>query len=260
MTSSTLISGKRGSGKSLLMILIAYYAKNYKDIYLNFPNSLENSKIVDIATILSNKLHNCYLFIDEAYLIIDSRNSQSKINKNFSYKLFQIRHTDIDLFVTTQLKRTLELRFLAEIDTIIECYRIPDNLFIQPEYFQYDFITENGKTTWFLPFNKAEFFFPFYDTKINIISENVTNQQLKIIKETNPKLFVEMSLEIAKEIYDKHSQESISHDQIILELQQLNKSELFEKNVFLLCKNWLKNEGKNEKKSKKRKTTKIKTI
>lgn len=239
------------------MIIFGFYGQNQKEIYFNFPTKLAKAKTVDLGLIFSNTLKNCYLFLDEAYLLIDSRHSSSNVNINMSYQLFQIRKNDIDIYLATQLSRTIDIRFLLQVDCIIQCYRYPESLQLQPEYFQYEFITQDTKTIWNLPFEKAKQFFPLYNTKEQITSENITDNQLRIIKQTNPQQFCLMSKDIAKQIYLKRKGEILTREEIVLELQELNKAKIFEDNCYILCKKWRKEEL--EKLEKLKKKTKKKT-
>lgn len=120
---SILFEGSQGTGKSLCAVAMAYeqYESGRKVIsnnHLNFPYT--HFDIAYFVEQMSNQedqgLENCILLLDEAYQYMDSRLSQTKINKLFTYFIVQTRKRDVDLYVCTHHIDHLDVRLRRAID------------------------------------------------------------------------------------------------------------------------------------------------
>lgn len=122
-----LYTGRRGNGKTLTMVKDAYnyYCDGWR-IYsnmksLNFPNtyiSEEEMLKIDKHT----DLKDCVLLIDEIQLLLESRSSMKKTNKQFSYFIQQIRKRGIIMLATTQFTNTTDKRLRQHLDVKCEPY------------------------------------------------------------------------------------------------------------------------------------------
>lgn len=74
----------------------------------------------DIAWFLDNltshELEDCILLLDEFYQIVDSRSSQTKLNKLFTYFVVQTRKRGVDLYLCTHHITHLDIRVQRAID------------------------------------------------------------------------------------------------------------------------------------------------
>ena len=66
-------------------------------------------------------LYDSTVIIDEAYLWVDSRTSQSGYNKLMTYFMFQSRKRDVDLYVTTQQFENVDLRLRRNAQVRARC-------------------------------------------------------------------------------------------------------------------------------------------
>jgi Rad3-related DNA helicase len=112
-----IIEGQMGSGKTLsatafavadkinngMEIICNYHLKNIDYQYLTFQNFIDWMQ-------QSVELSNTTVIIDEAYLFADSRSSQTNLNKLFGYFAVQTRKRDVNLYVTVQQFRNVDLR------------------------------------------------------------------------------------------------------------------------------------------------------
>jgi hypothetical protein len=156
--SLTNIKGDVGSGKTLLMAIIAYYSK--KPNYANFELFMENYNHLTPDMLMSLN-DGSKVFIDEAYAWIDCRKSAgSDINIYLSQIVFQSRKKGMDMYLSDQLIETIDLRFRLLPQTVIECIKIRDGFkYIIDHYPRY-------KKPYILRMSEkaAEKFYSMYDT------------------------------------------------------------------------------------------------
>jgi hypothetical protein len=126
--------GDRGSGKTLFMTYEAYnHYRNGKKVWSNYhlkfpklPNTTPPQLIPNDFFINFEKynLKDVAMFIDEFYVYIDSRSSQSNVNKVMSYFLNQTRKTHVDLYYSSQFFSQVDkrLRFNTERFIIPKCF------------------------------------------------------------------------------------------------------------------------------------------
>lgn len=119
-----LIIGRQGSGKTLLLVKLAY--DNYKQqlkrkIYANFKLNIPFNRI-DYDDIINCRLIDCMTLLDEVHLILPARLSMRGVNieicDNF---LSMARKQNNNIYATTQTLRKVDVRFREEADFIYYC-------------------------------------------------------------------------------------------------------------------------------------------
>lgn len=111
-----LIYGDIGSGKTFTSVLLTemlYQENNNLKIFTNCKYKNQTGDLLEIFNpdvqndIDSQKL----LIFDEIDKFADSRNSSSKTNIMFSYLLSLSRKINLDIIATTQLYKSMDLRY-----------------------------------------------------------------------------------------------------------------------------------------------------
>jgi hypothetical protein len=126
------IFGYKGSGKTLMMILLLYIEHlsgkrilvNMKD--LSFPSKVINPK--DLIE-LSKKLMGCTIGIDELHTIGDSRKSGKTQNINLANFFLQSRHRGVNVIFTDQYQGQTDKRIRENTDIKI----VARNLYIDSD-------------------------------------------------------------------------------------------------------------------------------
>lgn len=117
-----LITGMQGSGKTLFLVKKAYefYLKGkkiYSNVALNFPY-----KPIDYNDIINCKYNNAVVIIDEAHRLLPSRRSLSSVNIEICDGFIsQVRKQNLELFLSTQTQRKIDIRIREEADYIYLC-------------------------------------------------------------------------------------------------------------------------------------------
>lgn len=114
--------GPQGVGKSMSAISLAVeeYFKNGRKIISN--NHINNIPYQHfnlewfVDNIATNEMEDCVLFLDEAYQYMDSRMSQSKVNRLFTYFIVQTRKRGVDMYICTHHIDNIDLRLRRAID------------------------------------------------------------------------------------------------------------------------------------------------
>lgn len=122
----TGLYGFKGAGKTLVMTLFIMLEwemkmrpKVYSNYKLGFPfNYLKGN---DMAS-LSSKLSNSIIAIDELHEYADSRNSGSLQNRRVATFFLQSRHTNSNIYWTSQYKDQVDkrIRRITDIDVVCE--------------------------------------------------------------------------------------------------------------------------------------------
>lgn len=222
------VIGAIGSGKTLLLTLIG--SKSKREIYSNYKLNLSLYKPLEMIDLLQLK-DNINVFIDEAYTWLESRTSMSTLNRYLSYIIFQSRKRSIDIYITSQMFSSVDLRFREQSNIIIKCKRIKDNF----HYWFYN-IGNNSIKTFILPYKNAKKYFSIYDTYEIVEPNQKQNLEFKLIQQ-NPKNLLTKIKEISKVIKPKLNK--ITHDSIkaILLFNGFNIG--YEKYVYLYLKEGL---------------------
>jgi len=170
----TCIKGTYGSGKTLLMTILAckdykIFPPNGREILSNFWLDLPNYKPVEPEDLVNINKPTLFL-LDEAYAWLESRSSQKAVSKYMSYILFQSRKRELDIVLSMQLFSTIDVRFRHMTDLLI----LADKTDVG---FKYTFYKPalRTQTTFILPFESAQRYYGLYDTmeKIDPIDENM---------------------------------------------------------------------------------------
>lgn len=184
------IIGNLGTGKTLFLVILASSLKRliYSNFKLHFPNyrKLELIDLIDLEA-------NINVFIDEAYVWIDSRTSGSAINRYCSYVILQSRKTFTDIFLTAQLFGTLDVRFRLQSNIIVYCQKYGQkqyNNLIVPEKFIYKIYNRETRVIqkFELEFEKAIPYFKLYDTLEIVDSNEKESLEYYLIKDNKKRL------------------------------------------------------------------------
>lgn len=222
----TTIIGNKGSGKTLLLSIFAFYSK--RKVLSNFKLKLNNYKELTIIDIL-NIPNKADIFIDEAHSWLESRLSGSALNIVSSDINFHSRKLHLDIYLSTIMFSTIDKRFRFQSDFIIYCYP-RFNLKKDDFIFQFEHSETKSIFIWQLPYKNAKNFFSIYDTFEIIESQQKNKLEFKLI-EQNPKQLLKKIKEISKIIKPKLN--IITHDTIktILFLEGINIG--YEKYLYL---------------------------
>ena len=122
----TGIYGWKGAGKTVICTLMLYLESQIKNKPIIFSNYslkfpfqwLEGRDMVE----LSSHLDNSAIAIDELHEYADCRNSGSLQNKRVATFFLQSRHTNSNIYYTTQYKDQVDkrIRRITDIDIIAE--------------------------------------------------------------------------------------------------------------------------------------------
>jgi hypothetical protein len=159
------ISGPLGTGKTLFMTWLASKVKD-RPIYANYHLKMPNYRELKMADLLGFKNEQAIICIDEAYVLLESRNSMDIMNQYVSYILFQSRKRGLDFIVTAQLNSTLDLRYKELTDVFISAAKSKIG-------FQYAIKYAGRAKLFTLPFKQAEKIYPLYDTTELVIPQRM---------------------------------------------------------------------------------------
>ena len=118
---SIMLTGKKGSGKTLSATLIAYilYKHGWK-IYANYHLNFDYTAI-DKLSVIQNAQEGL-LIVDEAYQWLDSRRSSSSKNVLITTLLAKARKNKIRVLLLAQYAITIDLRYRIDADWWIQTY------------------------------------------------------------------------------------------------------------------------------------------
>lgn len=120
------ITGERGSGKTLWLILCAEDAQlSGREVQSNFDMKIPH-KIYTLEQLIRQELSNCLILFDEAHLFADSHQSGSNINRLLRYFVYQSRKTSVDVMSVSQFSTGLDLSLRSTADFHIICEKLPD--------------------------------------------------------------------------------------------------------------------------------------
>lgn len=117
-----IVIGSVGSGKTLLASIIAKYTHSRRilaNYWLNLPNyeDLQPEQLMDLP-----ENEKFLVIMDEAYVWLESLTTSTKIEQYLSDVLFQSRKRNIDIIITSQLVRRININFREMEDYRVECY------------------------------------------------------------------------------------------------------------------------------------------
>lgn len=185
------VIGNRGSGKTLFLTYIATITK--RNVLSNFKIHID--KYIELTLIdLLDLPNDVNVFIDEGYTWLESRTSNSTLNRYLSYVVLQSRKRAIDIYITAQMFSSVDIRFRQQSDVLIKCKRVDKG-------FQYTFLDVAHRIikSFILPYDKAKKYFSLYDTYQIIEPHRKKYLEFKLIESDGDKLN-EVIPEIAEQI------------------------------------------------------------
>lgn len=228
-----LICGRIGNGKTLLLVYFATKLKRL--IYSNFKLDLPNFRPFVLSK-LSELPENINVFIDEGYILSESRRSSSNLNLIMTYIYNQSRKSKRDIYITSQLYSAIDKRFRLQANLVIECNKVNGNFFYT--------ITnrETGRITVKCLSKKfVQKLFEIYDTYEIIKPVNDVDLNFELIKNDPEQLLVKA--QIYGNLIDDEL-DNVYHEEVRQELFFRKISVKFEPFVYLYLK---KKRRKNEK-------------
>ena len=156
-------------------------------IVSNYKIDIPNYEEFNISKFINKKYSNCIILLDEGYVYLDSRLSMSQKNLLISYVLFQSRKKNVEIFMSMQLRSTIDIRFrsLTDFHVIAE---------LKTDGFKYTLFNPNCLNEWttsYLTFEKALPFMQIYDT--NEVIEDTTHPVLFLTQKERYALVKELS-------------------------------------------------------------------
>jgi hypothetical protein len=118
--------GHKGHGKTTTAVLFTFLENFYgtrKHLFSNIRLDLNNFKWLDGRDMveLTNKLNDSIILVDELHEYADSRDSLTFQNKRVSDFFLQSRHTESNVYYTTQYKDQIDKRIQRITDVDIVC-------------------------------------------------------------------------------------------------------------------------------------------
>jgi len=155
----TFVVGDMGSGKTLFMTALSKLT-NDRPIYSNYHIDHENFVLLK-PHMLSDLPAGSLVLIDEAYVLLESRTSGKRVNRYMSYILFQSRKRGLDMVLSMQLTRSIDVRYRSLANYLVRAKKSKRSFI----YDVYKISEERYPMLRFnMPFSYAEKIYPFYDT------------------------------------------------------------------------------------------------
>ena len=128
------LEGVQGTGKTTAAVALAYEEHENSGIKIisNDHLNIQDFTHFSLEWFLENlaegsELEDCILILDEMYQIADSRSSQTKLNKLFTYFIVQTRKRGVHLYICTHHLDHIDLRLRRAVDIrgICRCREAP---------------------------------------------------------------------------------------------------------------------------------------
>jgi len=118
------IVGDIGSGKTLTACYFCYKAykngqKIYSNINFSFPHEKLDNKFFSDYLNHGKQINNCVVFIDEAYIYLDSRMTGTAQNRTLTYFILQTRKKNVTLIYTSQFLGQCDIRLRNNTDRVV---------------------------------------------------------------------------------------------------------------------------------------------
>ncbi len=202
-----VITGKLGSGKTLLATLLALKASqaSYK-IRANYQIKDVNFINLRAEDLFNIKREKNLLVMDEGYTWLEARISMSKLNRYMSYVLFQSRKRNVHIIITAQIFDTIDVRYRDMVDLLIRSkWNKNTHYFIYTIYK----IKEKGQAKTFkqvktfqISFEKAKLLFDRYDSYEVVMTDKIQDSVIDVMDRQTilnaTKKYVEKMLKIRK--------------------------------------------------------------
>lgn len=172
-----VICGNTGSGKTLLSTILAYFSE--KKIISNYHLKLIQFEELDLHKFLRQEYENCDIFLDEGYVYLESRISNSFENRASTYILFQSRKKDVDIYITVQYFNSIDIRYRSMVNIVVFCQELSN-------CYKYIFYNRDLDKTIvkYVAKQIAKYFYKFYDT-YEIIQDKRMLEAIKTQDEKN---------------------------------------------------------------------------
>lgn len=125
--------GVQGSGKTTAAAAMAVEESNktskliYSNDHLNHPSYRHFDTAIFVEKIVGEELEDMILLTDEMYQMADSRSSQSKLNKLWTYFAVQTRKRGVDMYICTHHLDHIDLRLRRAVDIRGSCRYYPES-------------------------------------------------------------------------------------------------------------------------------------
>lgn len=124
--------GNVGSFKTCIITLISLiYLKAGIPVYANytidFPRYSHLIHKLSLSELLELRIDRGLILVDEVYTVAESRISTSKLNRFFSYFVFQSRKMHVDIIYTSQLTSAVDKRLFNLTDKKLACFGSQSN-------------------------------------------------------------------------------------------------------------------------------------
>lgn len=225
-----LIDGRIGNGKTLYLVYKA--TRLQKPIYSNFLLDLPNFHALHIYD-FPDLPYNINVFIDEGYVLSDSRSSMSKLNKYMSYIYNQSRKKGMNIFITTQLASAIDFRFRDQATHTVRCIKRKSGFIYRIKNQTNGIIRRK-----FLSNEKAIPYFKIYDTLEIVRPESMRDFEAEL-KIGNPERMFQEVEKVA--LLVKPLLNETTHNSVEFALAKLGYSKSYERFVYTLLTEQVKN-------------------
>jgi hypothetical protein len=209
------IGGYLGSGKTLFATILGkLMVKNDKlKMYSNYKTSF--SELKNPLELLDFTLENCGYLFDEAYTVIDSRNSSTTLNKLFSYFFLQSRKRKVYVITIAQLLGSLDTRLRTIADRYILAQRKEDKngdllgfkykFYIHTHYIGKRFLSRTVAEKFYKDYNTEEIILPFLiqtmsiDTIEELFKDTPTKKSFTVVLRSD---YPNITMDSANALYD----------------------------------------------------------
>jgi len=126
------LEGIQGSGKTTAAVGLAVEENKktgkliYSNDHLDHPDYRHFDTSVFVEKIVGEELEDMILLTDEMYQMADSRSSQTKLNKLWTYFAVQTRKRGVDMYICTHHLDHIDLRLRRAVDIRGSCRYFPE--------------------------------------------------------------------------------------------------------------------------------------